>query len=126
MPTMTTARRVLPAASLLLVVALASGLIGFVYAHEPARDQVALAVDRERPLDAPILVAGTVSEVGDGRVRVIGDGGTTDVALPARTPVEDLQPTSAASLASGARVNVGVERSDYGFAFSGLVVVTAQ
>lgn len=122
---MTTARRVLPVASLVLVVALVSGIVGFVYAHEPARDQVALAVDRERPFEAAKIVSGTVSEVGEGRLRVIGDGGTTDLALPTRTPVEDLQSMSPGGLASGARVNVGVERSDYGFAFSGLVVVTA-
>lgn len=126
MPLMTVARRLLPVASLVLAVALASGFIGFVYAHEPARDQVALTVDHDRAAEAANIVSGTVSDVSEGRLRVIADGVTTDLVVPARAPVEDLQAMSPAGLASGVRVNVGVERSDYGFAFSGLVVVTAQ
>lgn len=123
---MTTARHLLPAVILVVLAALTSGVVGFVYAHEPARDQIALAVDRERPAGSAILVSGAVAEVRDGHLRVAGEGGSIDLGLPTDVPVEDLQPMAPENLANGMRIDVGVERSDYGVALSGLVVVTGQ
>ena len=119
-------RPLLPVAPLVVLAAIASGIVGLVYAHEPARDRVALSVDRSRPGGEPTLVSGTVTSIGNGRLAVSGEGGATDLALPAGVPVEDLQALSAANLAAGARVNVGAERSDFGVALTGIVVVAER
>ncbi len=119
-------RHLLPVGPLVALTALASGLVGFVYAHEPARDQVALSVDRERPAGETMLLSGTVSSVADGRLVLSGEGGSTDLVIPMGAPVEDLQALPAGSLATGARVNVGAERSDFGVALTGVVVVAER
>lgn len=118
--------RLLPIAPLVAVAALASGVVGFVYAHEPARDQVVLSVDRARPEGESTLVSGTVSSASNGRLVVSGEGGTTDLAFPTGVPVEDLQALPAANLAAGAQVNMGAERSDFGVALTGVVVVAER
>ncbi|TAJ17818.1 MAG: hypothetical protein EPO65_10400 [Dehalococcoidia bacterium] len=122
---MTAVRRLLPITSAVLLAALASGVVGFVYAHEPARDEVDLVVERERPAGSVTVVGGTVAEVRDGRIRITGERGSTDLPIAAGAPSEELQSLPPSGLATGARVNVGVERSDYGVALSGLVVVAA-
>ncbi len=119
-------RHLLPVGPLVVLTALASGVVGFVYAHEPARDVVALSVDRERPAGEPVLVSGTVASVADGRLVLSGDGGSTDLVIPTGAAVEDLQALPAGSLATGARVNVGAERSDFGVALTGVVVVAER
>lgn len=119
-------RYFLPVGPLVVLAALASGVVGFVYAHEPARDQVALTVDRERPAGEPTLVSGTVASVADGRLVLSGDGGSTDLMILKGAPVEDLQALQAGSLVTGARVNVGAERSDFGVALTGVVVVAER
>jgi len=111
------------ASVLVLVAALGCGVAGFVYAHEPARDEIVVTVDRTRPADAPTILSGTVSRAGDGRLVVEGEGGTTDLALPATTPIEELQPVAPSALAAGVLVNIGAERSDYGVALTGVVMV---
>lgn len=107
------------------VAALGCGVAGFVYAHEPAREQVVLTVDHARPARASTVVSGTVTSANAGRLVVEGEGGTTDLALPPGTPVEELEALPPAALATGARVNIGAERSDYGIALTGVVVVGA-
>lgn len=119
-------RHFLPVGPLVVLATLASGVVGFVYAHEPARDQVALSIDRERPAGEPMLVSGTVASVADGRLVLSGDGGSTDLVIPTGAAVEDLQALPAGSLATGARVNVGAERSDFGVALTGVVVVAER
>lgn len=119
-------RYFLPVGPLVVLAALASGVVGFVYGHEPARDQVALTVDRERPAGEPTLVSGTVAIVADGRLVLSGDGGSTDLMILKGAPVEDLQALPAGSLATGARVNVGAERSAFGVALTGVVVVAER
>lgn len=119
-------KHLLPIAPLVALAALGSGVVGFVYAHEPARDQIALSVDRSRPDGEPTLVGGTVTSVANGRLIVSGEGGASDLALPAGVPVEDLQALPPANLATGARVNVGAERSDFGVALTGVVVVAER
>lgn len=119
-------RYFLPVGPLVVLAALASGVVGFVYAHEPARDQVALTVDRERPAGEPTLVSGTVASIADGRLILSGDGGSTNLMILKGAPVEDLQALQAGSLVTGARVNVGAERSDFGVALTGVVVVAER
>lgn len=118
-------RRLVPAGIMALVVALGCGVAGFVYAHEPAREQVVLTVEHTRPPGAPAVVSGTVTRAVDGRLVVEGEGGTAELALPPATPIEELETLPPAALTPGARVNVGVERSDYGIALTGVVVVAA-
>lgn len=119
-------RRLLPAGVLVLAAALGCGVAGFVYAHEPARDQVALTIDRNRPAGAPAIISGVVTRVGDGRLVIEGEGGTTELALPPTAPVEELHAAAPAALTPGTRVNVGAERSDYGVALTGVVAVGAR
>lgn len=123
---MTLLQRFAPASILALVAALGCGLAGFVYTHEPARDEVAVTVDRARPAAAPTIVSGTVTRTGEGRLIVEGPGGTTDLALPANVTVEELQSIAPSALTAGASVNIGAERSDYGVALTGVVVVAGR
>ncbi len=113
-------RRILPGILLLLTAALASGVAGFVYAHEPARDEQVVTLDRTA---GPRMLSGTVTRVGDGRITIEGENGAVEVALPAGVPIEELQTAAQSALAPGAQVNVGVERSDFGMALTGVVVV---
>jgi hypothetical protein len=114
-------KRVLPVAALMLTAALMSGLVGFVYAHEPTRDE---QVVRLRPqADTLRIVSGTVTRIGDGRITIEGDGGAIDLALPAGVAMEELQAGAQSALVTGAQVNIGVERSEFGFALTGVVVV---
>ena len=119
-------QRFLPAGLMALVAALGCGAAGFVYSHEPARDEIALTIDRNRPAGAPTIISGTVTRVSAGRLVVEGEGGATDLALPPTATVEDLQAVTPAALTPGARVNVGAERSDYGVALTGVVVVAGR
>lgn len=119
-------QRFLPAGILALVAALGCGAAGFVYAHEPARDEVALTIDRNRPAGASTIISGAVTRAADGRLVVEGEGGTTDLALPSTVLVEALEVVAPAALSPGTRVNIGVERSDYGVALTGVVVVAGR
>ena len=114
--------RLLGPLALMAVAAVACGVAGFVYAHEPQRDAVVVTLDR-RPADPVRTVGGRVVEVGAGRLVVEGEGGRAEFPLEAGTPVEDLQPAAPGSFGPGTRVNVGVERSDYGVALTGVVAV---
>lgn len=116
-------QRWLPGAVLVLAAAFSCGVAGFVYAHEPARDTVALDIDRNRPAGPATIISGTVTRAGDGRLVVEGEGGTVDLALPSTVPVEELQAVAPSALTPGLRVNVGAERSNYGVALTGVVVV---
>ncbi len=118
-------RRLLPAGIMALVVALGCGAAGFVYAHEPAREQVVLTVEHTRPPGAASIVSGTVTRAVDGRLVVEGERGTADFALPSATPIEELEALPPTALTPGAHVNIGAERSDYGIALTGIVVVAA-
>jgi hypothetical protein len=114
-------QRILSVAQLLVFFALASGVAGFVYAHEPERDQQVVALDRAAGQRA--LLSGTVTRVGNGRITIQAEGGAIDLALPDGTSIEELRTAGQSALVPGAQVNVGVERSDFGFALTGVVVV---
>jgi hypothetical protein len=108
-----------------LVAALAGALAGFVYAHEPARDTLAIDVAPPPAADTA-TVGGTIASIDGGRVVIDTQSGPVDYSLPADTPIEQLAPLSPADLAAGAAVNVGAERSDTGTIVTGIVVVEAR
>ena len=113
-------RRILPGTLLLLTAALASGVAGFVYAHEPVRDEQVVTLDRTA---GPRMLSGTVTRIGDGRITVDGENGAVEVVLPTGVAIDELQTAPQSALVPGAQVNVGVERSDFGLALTGVVVV---
>lgn len=115
--------RLVSVGALTLAAALVSGVAGFVYAHEPARDQVEVTLDRTPREGAPRVVSGVVTRAADGRLVIDGEGGAVDLTFPPSALVEDLQALPPAALTPGMRVNVGAERSDYGVALSGVVAV---
>ena len=119
-------RRLLPSIVLASAAALGCGVAGFVYSHEPVRDQVVVAVDRDHPAGAPVVLSGTVTRVGDGRLVIESDGKAIELALPPAAPVEDLQRVAPSVFTPGMQVNVGAERSDTGVLFSGVVVVAGR
>ena len=104
-----------------MLVALACGAGGFVYAHDPQRDR--LEVSLERPVVTEQLVGGTVREAAGGRIRIEGEGGTREFTLGGGAPVEELRALAPAALGVGTKLNVGAERSDFGTALSGIVAV---
>lgn len=114
--------RLLGPLTLMAAAALASGAAGFVYAHEPQRDEVLVTLERP-PIDPVRTVGGRVVEVGAGRLVVEGEGGRSEFLLEAGTTVEELQPAAAGAFGPGMRVNIGAERSDYGTALTGIVAV---
>ena len=116
-------RQALSIGVLLLVAALAGGAGGFVYAHEPQRARLVVTVAPPAPRDPAAPLSGTLTRVGGGRLTLDGDGGSIELALPPGLVVEELQALPPAALAVGTRVNVGVERSDYGLAVTGVVAV---
>jgi hypothetical protein len=105
-----------------LAAALLGGIAGFVYAHEPARDTLAISVDAPPP-SATTTIGGTVDRVESGRIVIMTESGSMDLALPSGVPVEQLESLAPEALVPGARVNVGAERTETGTIVSGIVVV---
>lgn len=116
-------KQAFPIASLMLAAALLSALVGFVYAHEPARDEQVVVLQSQAVTQR--TVSGTVTRISDGRITIQGADGTAAFALPAGVTLEELQASAPSALVPGAKVNIGVERSTFGFALTGIVVVAA-
>lgn len=95
---------------------------GYVYSHEPARDNVVLDIDRSAPDSTETIVSGTIVEVTDGRLVLDQAGSRVEIALPDGVPVEELQRTST-PLSPGTQVNVGGEETRFGFVLTGIVAV---
>lgn len=103
-----------------LILLFASGFVGYVYSHEPARDELAVRFEGIPP-PGPTYLVGSVASVGDGVLTLaLRAGGEREVALPASVSVEDLQRLDGA-LQTGARVNVGVDDTPFGLVLTGLV-----
>jgi hypothetical protein len=107
-----------------LIAALLGGLAGFVYAHEPTRDTLAIAVEAAPPQETT-TVGGTVERIDAGRIVIGTQSGPVELALPSTLPLEQLEPLAPAAIVPGARVNVGAERTETGTIVSGIVVVAA-
>jgi hypothetical protein len=106
----------------LLVLLFVAGLAGgYVYTHEPARDTLEVVIAAGSG-DGTRTINGTVASVEGGRLTLSTAGGQVVVALPAAAPLDELVRT-AQGLPSGARVNVGVQSTQYGLVLTGLVAV---
>lgn len=109
------------AISLIAVFGISFG-IGYVYQYDPQRDLVELVIDRsaELPRDST-LSSGTVREVSETVVTVETESGMLElplagVTLEALLPLED-----PATIATGATVNLGGERTSTERVITGLV-----
>lgn len=105
-----------------LVLFLASGVIGYVYSHEPARDTLVVAYEGTPP-PSPTYVIGAIATVEGGTLRLdVGAGGQREVVLASGVPVEALERTGALP-EDGTSVNVGVDDTDFGLVLTGVVTV---
>jgi hypothetical protein len=105
-----------------LITAVAGGVIGFVYAHEPARNTLAIGVEAP-PSPAATTVGGTIARIDGDRIVIETQAGPVELALPPGTSLEQLMPFPPNALAPGARVNIGAERNDTSTLLTGVVVI---
>lgn len=94
---------------------------GYVYSNEPARDTLEVVIAAPSG-DGARTVSGTVAAIEAGRLTLATSAGQVVVTLPASTPLDELV-RAPGGLPSGARVNVGVQSTQYGLVLTGLVAV---
>ena len=106
----------------LLAVLFAGGFgIGYVYSHQPVRNTLDVRLTNEgAPADRTLT--GTITSVEAGRLVLSTASATVTVALPSNLPVDELL-RAPEGLANGARVNVGVQSTQYGLVLTGVVAV---
>ncbi|MSQ31078.1 MAG: hypothetical protein EXR64_03485 [Dehalococcoidia bacterium] len=112
-------------AALLAGLFIAGTAAGYVYHHDPAPDVVSVRVDRPPETGAasgPRVIAGTVSALDGGRLTLATPAGPVSVTLPASVALDELR-RAPGGLPAGARVNVGVEQTQYGLTLTGIVAV---
>jgi hypothetical protein len=110
-------RSALLAAALFGGIALAGGIGGYVYSHDPGRDALVVQIDRTPPESSgDRLVPGVMIDA----LTVDADGQT--LILPAGIHVDDLS-RAQGGLPDGVAVNVGVERTEFGQVLTGIVAV---
>jgi hypothetical protein len=101
----------------------AGGFLGaYVYSHEPARDVLDVVVSGDSAAGGVRTVNGTIAGIEGDRVTLTTAAGQVVVTLPAGVPVDDLL-RAPDGLPGGARVNVGVQSTQYGLVLTGLVAV---
>lgn len=101
-----------------------TGLMGYVYSHEPARDTL-LVEYQGTPAPQPTYVIGSVAAVDGGTLGLdVGGGGQREVTFPADMPIEVLERLEGA-LDAGAAVNVGVDDTSFGQVLTGIVAIEA-
>ena len=106
----------------LFSVLFAGGLsIGYVYQHEPTRNTLEVRLTNDGAPTARTLT-GTITRVEAGRIVLSTASGAVTVALPSNVAVDELV-RAAEGLANGARVNVGVQSTQYGLVLTGVVAV---
>lgn len=103
-----------------------SGLAGYVYAHEPARDTLLVEYEGTPP-PSPTYLTGAITALdeGSGGSEVtldVGQGGRRTVTLPDGAPVDALL-RSSEPLEDGAPVNVGVDETSFAQVLTGVVVI---
>ncbi len=99
-----------------------SGLIGYVYSHEPERDVLHVELSTASD-EGPSYLSGTVSSVDDGAVVFVdASGNERTVTLVRDAPIEDLVRLNGAPDA-GATVNVGIEDTQFGQVLTGIVMI---
>lgn len=115
-------RRSLLVSGGLLVLLFAGGLAsGYVYSHEPVRDTLDVVIAASAG-DGTRTLSGTVAGIEGDRLTLATAAGQVVVTLPAATPLDELV-RAPGGLPSGARVNVGVQSTQYGLVLTGLVAV---
>lgn len=101
----------------------AGGLVGgYVYSHEPIRDELDVVVSTDSAAGGVRTISGTVAGIEGGRLTLTTASGQVVVMLPAGVPVDELL-RAPEGLPGGARVNVGVQSTQYGLVLTGLVAV---
>jgi len=99
-----------------------SGVAGYVYKHEPARDQLIINI-QATPAPVPETLTGAIVSIdGDTLVLSTPDGGQLTLTLPTDVPIEDLT-RSTAPLTAGSQVNVGVNNTTFGQVLTGIVAI---
>lgn len=108
---------------LVAAILLGSGAAGYVYKHEPARDQLIINI-QATPAPAPETLTGAIVSIdGDTLVLSTPDGGQLTLTLPAYyIPIEDLT-RSTTALTAGSQVNVGVNNTTFGQVLTGIVAI---
>ena len=95
---------------------------GYVYRHEPARDTLEVVVASTSATGGTRTVSGTVASIEGTRLTLTTAGGPVTVTLLSGAPTDDLV-RATGGLPNGARVNVGVQSTQYGLVLTGLVAV---
>lgn len=99
-----------------------TGVMGYVYSHEPARDTLLVEFEGT-PAPRPNYLIGSIAGIEGDTLRLdVGAGGRREVTLPADTPLEDLERLNAA-FEAGAMVNVGVDDTSFGQVLTGIVAI---
>jgi len=97
-------------------------LAGYVYSHEPSRDELVVQYEGT-PVPQPAYLLGSVVGLEGGTLSIAtAPGGTRDVVVPQGTPLEVLERSQGAP-ETGSRVNVGVDDTDFGLVLTGIVTI---
>jgi len=119
-------RSALTYAVILAIVFAGSLAAAFVFTHEPKRDTISVGVSSipAQPRTERIA-AGSIVEAREDRLVIRGESGRIEIALPAGLPKDDLQRLAgpAELFATGTRVNVGGEQTQFGLVVTGIVAV---
>lgn len=116
----------LPLGTLVAAVAilLGTGIAGYVYSHEPARDLLAVELTDAQDGRAGYL-AGVVTSVDGGEITLVDASGVERaVTLVEGARLEDLRRLDGPP-APGATVNVGVDDTRFGQFVTGVVTIEA-
>ena len=95
--------------------------IGYVYSHQSVRNTLDVRLTNEGA-PAGRTLTGTITSVEGGKLVLSTASGAVTVALPSNVAVDELL-RAPEGLANGARVNVGVQSTQYGLVLTGVVAV---
>ena len=116
------ARALLVPTALVAVLFALTAIVGYVYSHEPSRDQLLVQYEGTPALQPAYLIGSVVGLEGGTLSIATASGGTREVVVPRDTPIEVLK-RSEAPPEAGARVNVGVDDTDFGLVLTGIVTI---
>lgn len=109
----------------LFAVLFAGGMgVGYVYTHEPVRNTLEVRLTNDGAPTSRTLT-GTITSVEAGWLVLSTASGAVTVTLPSNVAVDELV-RAPEGLANGARVNVGVQSTQYGLVLTGVVAVEGR
>lgn len=115
-------RPLLLPAGLVLGLFVLTAVMGYVYSHEPARDDLSVEFEGA-PAPQPAYEVGSVLALEGDTLRLsVGSGVQREVVLPLDTPLEDLGRLAGAP-EPGMPVNVGVDDTSFGQVLTGVVTI---